>query len=309
MNSLIRLIESFYCTPWAMLPSHLKALESMLLSAYRQKDTAALEAEAANISARSVKTIAPSNGIGVIPVLGPIGHRASFISDYFGWPTTERIGQTYEQMVNDSSISAIIFDIDSPGGSAVGNQELHQLITKSRDKKPVIAVANGMAASAAYFMASAANEIVVIPSGEVGSIGTVMVHADYSKMFEEAGITVTVIKAGEYKWEGHPYEPLSEEAKTEFQRQVDAHYDIFLKAVAKGRNTSVQTVRNDYGQGRMLMAKDALKAGMADKVATFEETLARFGGTRSGASMRNEAGETGVLSLDLLRLRNRQLSI
>jgi signal peptide peptidase SppA len=298
MDQLIRLLDCFYNTPWSIADSHLKLLEMQLIQSYKVGSAEALK-EVFNARQASSSTM---GSVGLIPIQGPIGHRASFLSDYFGWPTTERIGQTFQQFMDDPNVNSIMFDVDSPGGMAVGNEELHQQIMKSKGKKPVIASVKGMAASAAYYIISAADEIVASPSSEVGSIGTVMVHADMSKMYEGAGVDITVIKAGKYKWEGHPYEPLSDEAKNEFQRQVDEHYSMFVNAVAKGRNVSAATVRNDFGQGRMLMAKEALKAGMIDKIGIVNEAPKQKG-------MRMEDETPKVSETEVLKLKNSLLDL
>lgn len=302
MDNVIRLLECFYQTPWAILESHLKHLEIQLLQAYKTGSEEALTAAIAARNAKTAKTINASAGIGVIPIQGPIGHRASFISDYFGWPTTERLGQAIQQMAADPNVGAILLDINSPGGVAVGNEELHQQIMQTREQKPIVAIANGQAASAAYYIASAASEIVITPSSEVGSIGCVMMHADVSKMYQDAGIDITVITAGKYKWEGHPYAPLTEEAKAEFQREVDACYQMFVNAVAKGRGVPVSTVKNDFGQGRMIMGKDAVKVGMADRLGTMDETVARLGGKQSMGGVMLHTGVNDLVRAEISRL-------
>jgi len=311
MHNLIRLMESFYNTPWAILDTYLLAMESQLMRAFRAGSTETLPAVAPEN--RALKSSNTASGIGIIPIQGGIGNRASFYSDYFGWPTTERLGQAFQQMVDDPTVGAIIFDINSPGGLAQGNQELHDLIMKNKGTKPVVAVVNGMAASAAYFIASAADEIVLTPSSEVGSIGCVMTHADFSKALENEGIDVTVITAGKYKWEGHPYEPLSDEARAEFQRVADHHYDLFTKAVAKGRNVSVSTVKSDFGQGRMVQSKDALAKGMVDRIGTMDDALTRLGAKRQSGNGKMEDESTDVTNrereLEVLRLKNRLLGL
>lgn len=302
MDNVIRLLESFYCTPWAISDKHLKYFENQLWQAYKTGSTEFLE----NAKSKSSKVSTLGN-MAIVPIQGPIGHRASFMSDYFGWPTTERLKESVQQHADDPSISAIVLDINSPGGDATGNEELHQEILKTREKKPVIAIANGMAASAAYYIASAANEIIVTPSGSVGSVGTVMVHADMSTMYESAGITVTVIKAGKYKWEGNSYEPLNDEARSALQQRVDDHYQMFVNAVAKGRNVSAATVKNDFGQGRMLMAKDALKVGMVDRIGTMEDVIGKLGSRRQSGGMRMEGVQSS--EIEVLKLKNSLLAL
>lgn len=154
MHDLIRLAESFYNTPWAMADRYLIFLETQLLQALKQGSTDYLSmfsnpdvqkftcpttgaTQVMDVQSRAAKTVAGAGGIGVLSIQGAIGHRASFMSDYFGWPTTERLGQTFQQLVDDPNVGAIVFDVNSPGGMASGNEELHQQILKNRGKKPI----------------------------------------------------------------------------------------------------------------------------------------------------------------------------
>jgi ClpP class serine protease len=159
----------------------------------------------------------------------------------------------------------------------------------------MVAVANTMAASAGYWLACAPGELVVTPSGAVGSIGVWGAHEDISAAMEKEGVKVTLVSAGKYKVEGNPYEPLSDEAKAALQADVDNFYSMFVKAVAKNRGVSQDSVANGYGQGRMVMASLAVKQGMADSVATLDQTLARFGVAsstqRMSASVANDLRE------------------
>jgi ClpP class serine protease len=155
-------------------------------------------------------------------------------------------------------------------------------IFKARATKPTIGVANTSAASAAYRLGTAFGELVVTPSGEVGSIGTWSMHRDYSEMLEREGVKVTIISAGEFKTEFNPYEPLSEAAKVEEQASVDHYSGMFVAAIAKHRGVTAAVVKKDFGQGRMIRAKEAVQLGMADRVATLEETIRRVGGMLSG---------------------------
>jgi signal peptide peptidase SppA len=179
------------------------------------------------------------------------------------------------------NIGAVVVDIDSPGGEVSGLEELATKIYKYRGTKPMVAVANTWAASAAYRIGTAFDELDVTPSGEIGSIGTYTKHTDYSKMLEKEGVETTIVSAGEFKAEFNPYEPLSEAAKAELQASVDHYNGMFVKAVAKHRGVTVATVKKDFGRGRMIRAKDAVELGMADRVATLEETIRRVGGMLS----------------------------
>jgi signal peptide peptidase SppA len=154
--------------------------------------------------------------------------------------------------------------------------ELASEIMAARGSKPIIAQANPMAASGAYWIASACDELVVTPSGDVGSIGVYTAHQDVSALQEKMGVKTTLVSAGEYKVERNPFQPLSDDAQAEMQARVDTIYESFVQAVADGRGVDAETVTNDFGKGRMMLAAQAVKAGMADSVGTFDETLARL---------------------------------
>jgi hypothetical protein len=172
----------------------------------------------------------------------------------------------------------------TPAGSL-----LSLLFGAAREQKPIIAVANTLAASAAYWVAAQADELVVTPSGDVGSIGVYMVHEDWSSANAAFGVTPTYVAAGRYKVEGNPDEPLSDEARAAMQQSVDDLYDLFVADVAAGRGDSPAAVRAGYGEGRVLPAARAVAAKLADSIGSAEDTIARFGrgrqaGPRADAS-------------------------
>ena len=190
-----------------------------------------------------------------------------------GGSTTVEIASAVRQAAASARATSIVLDIDSPGGSVEGIQELAEVIARAARQKPVIAVANSTAASAAYWLASQASEIVVTPSGMVGSIGVLAVHVDRSRQHEAAGLRTTIVQAGKFKSEGNPYRPLDTEAHAEVQRMVDSYHEDFVQAVAAGRGVPASTVRSRFGQGRMMRARDALQAGMVDRVASLDDVL------------------------------------
>ena len=140
----------------------------------------------------------------------------------------------------------------------------------------MVAIANSLAASAAYWIGCAASEFYVTPGGEVGSIGVWQAHQDYSKALDEAGVKTTLISAGKFKVEGNPYAPLDEDAQAFMQTRVDEYYTAFTRSVAKGRGVPIAQVRDAMGQGRVLGADAALAQGMVDGVASFDEVLRKM---------------------------------
>jgi HK97 family phage major capsid protein len=228
--------------------------------------------------------------IAVLPMYGVIAQRMDLMMAYCGGVSTEAFADAFDAAMGDPNVSAIVIDCDSPGGNVQGTPELAKRILAARGKgKKIVAVANGTMASAAYWICSAADEIVATPSGDVGSIGVFCVHVDQSAMNEMIGLKYTLVKAGDHKAESNPWEELSPEAEAFMQTQVDEMNALFVSTIAKQRGTDVKTVNADYGQGRCFTAKQALAAGMIDRIATLEETLNRLGATNVGASGRPKA--------------------
>ena len=215
-----------------------------------------------------------SGAIAVIPVHGPIVQRASQIGMCESGASCDMIGAQMADAQADDTVAQILLDIDSPGGSVYGVQELAAQIAGS--KKPVVAVANSLAASAAYWLGCAAGEFYVTPGGEVGSIGVWMAHQDWSKALAEAGVDTTLVSAGKFKVEGNPYQPLDADARTFMQSRVDDYYGAFTKGVSRGRKVPIDAVRNGMGQGRVLGADDAVSEKMVDGIATFADVVANM---------------------------------
>jgi signal peptide peptidase SppA len=279
-----RILQAVYSAVWAIQPEKLDQIVAFLeFASAGGKYSAEEVAERIGIRAEAKPQPNPqATSIAVIPIRGIISHRVSMMDSISGGGGTsvEQVTKSLRTALADETVKAILFDVDSPGGSVYGVDELAAEIMKSRGRKPMVAQVNALAASAAYYLASAADEIAMTPSGEAGSIGVLLRHLDQSKAAEMEGVKVTYIQAGEFKTEANPFEPLSDEAKAYLQKRVDEYYSMFVKSVAKGRNLPVATVRNDFGKGRTMGAEDALRVGMVDRIATYDETLSRLAGRR-----------------------------
>lgn len=211
-----------------------------------------------------------SGGIAVVPVYGVITQKAGLFSEFLGETSIESMASMFDSIVADDSIGTVVLDVDSPGGSVYGVQEFADKVYAARAKKRIIAAANPFAASAALWIASQADEIYVTPSGEIGSIGVLAIHQEASGFEKSVGIKTTIIKAGKYKAEANPHEPLGDDARAAIQERVDDYYQAFIKAVARGRNVPISKVESDFGQGRMLGANQAVRTGLADGVMTID---------------------------------------
>jgi signal peptide peptidase SppA len=250
----------------------------------------AIAREEAAAAATSVPT-QPSK-IALIPVSGPLTPRGSWYGS-----SLSQIASQVARAAADPDVAGIVLDVDSPGGTVAGTAEAAAAVADAASRKPVIAVVNTLAASAAYWIASQASEIVMSPSADVGSIGAMVMHVDYGKALEEAGITVTMIRSEQSpkKNEAHPFGPLSDDARANLQSRVDDAGGAFIKAVASGRKVSQAKVKEEFGQGRMFGAKDAVARGMADRVATLDQVV---GGMVASVPSRSSARRRSALAFE-----------
>lgn len=296
-------------TIWAIYPP---ALEAMV--------TAVAVAGARAIEAAAPRNPSQRGAVAVVPVVGRLSKRGpqGFIEEMlFGGTSYDRLIATVRQLVAADGVGSIVLDIDSPGGAVEGCPEAADELFKMRGTKPIIAVANTMAASAAYDLAAQADEVIVSPSSLTGSIGVIAIHEDLTKMAEGMGAKVTLLTAGKFKAVGHPLEPLTEETEALFQKQIDAYYGMFVDAVARGRGVKASEVRAGFGEGWIVGAKEAVQLGMADRVGTMRDTLMRLGGaSREGASAQAVELEWAAIdaeppaeAADDLDLRERRLRL
>jgi signal peptide peptidase SppA len=235
--------------------------------------------------------------VSVIPIHGVLMPRASLMSEMSGGQSVAQLSAAFNEAVTDDRAVAIVLDVDSPGGMVDGIPEFAAQIRAARGTKPIVAIADTIAASAAYWLAVQADEVSVTPSGEVGSIGVFSEHESWAKFWETTGVEHTYISAGKYKTEANEYEPLSEDAQAHIQAIVDDYYGMFVNDVAKGRGVKASEVRSGYGQGRVLTASMARAAGMVDRIETLGavlDRLSRSSGRRQGRSALADVGGVTV---------------
>ena len=295
MKHYEHIMAAITATPWAIRPEILQAMVSLIaLRAQGMSSDPLLvehyKAQNEIFAARKHSAQAGSGSVAVLPLYGVISQRASIMDSMCGpqGTTTEKFGAQFRQALNDPQVSGIVIDIDSPGGSVSGVDELASEIHDARGKKPIKAVSNSLSASAAYYIGSQADEYFVSPSSLTGSIGVYTAHHDMSAALEKEGVKTTLISAGKYKVEGNSLSPIDGEALSAQQQMVDGYYGDFVKAVARGRKTSQTSVREGYGEGRVLRADDAVKAGLADRVGTLDDVLGTFGVSRGRSGARAE---------------------
>lgn len=298
-----RILQAVMALPWAIMPAKLAVIRDLLaLRAAGERLTAEeirerLAGQPAHAAAGSATSA--GGGVMVLPLVGTIVPRADMMTEMSGGLSLQRFTTAFRQALADPNVRSIVLDVDSPGGQVGGVEELAAEIFRARGQKQITAVANGLAASAAYWIGSAAEELVVTPSGEVGSIGVFAVHEDVSQALASDGVVMTLVSAGKYKVEGNPFEPLTEEARAAIQERVDGYYGMFVSAVARNRGVKASDVRGGFGEGRMVGAKEAVSLGMADRVGTLDETISRLVGGR-------RRQPASAASLDFRRRRLRQ---
>lgn len=274
-----RIIKSIEQTVWAIHPPKLEEIIGIVEArANGVTPESAMGADRwAALEARRTAHLGRRGRIHVMGLHGTITQRVGLLTGS-GGTSTDEFSREFDEAINDRDVGAILIDVDSPGGSVFGVHELSQKIFESRGRKPIVAIANSEAYSAGYYVASAADELWVTPSGMVGSIGVLATHVDWSRWNEKQGLGVTYIHAGKYKVEGNPDEPLGKEARAEMQRHVDRYYGMFVESVARNRNTTPERVEAEFGQGRITGAADAVRMRMADRTGTIVEVLKDLSG-------------------------------
>lgn len=249
-----------------------------------------------------------ANGVAVISVTGVLQKRADWMTEIFGDTAMQNVGAALLAADADPAIKSIILAIDSPGGTVDGTEELAAIVAGI--SKPVIAVADGMMMSAAYWIGSAADAVYLSSrTAEAGSIGVIATHMDISGFESQMGVKTTLVTAGTYKAAANPYEPLTGDGKAVLQGLVDGIYSVFIDTVAKNRGVSAQNVLENMADGRVFMGDQAIEAGLADGYMTVSEAVsaAMDGKFTVKSSPKRLQGRTstpkGVKSMDIKTLR------
>lgn len=280
-------VASVFGTPWAILPSKIQAIAEVLqarIEGFRFDSEMIAERLEAAAGGRS-KPQRSSGAIGVLPLFGVVNYRVGALEQMSGATGLQEWTANFKALIEDDRVASIVIPVDSPGGNVYGVQEAAQAIYAARGTKPITAAVDPMAASAALWIASAADEVVITPSGTVGSIGVLMVHTDQSGALEKEGYKVTMIESSQspYKTEGFGHQALSDEAYAHFKAEVDAVAAVFVEDMARNRGVTTAKVLSDFGGGRMLNAKAALAAGLVDRIETFDQVIQRHGGAKNAS--------------------------
>lgn len=274
----MRILDLACGTPWLVTEP---ALRHMLAIAMRQDlDQSLAEAMRAERDARpsavatrqgdpldGTRTVTMRDGVAIVRITGPIFRYANLFTRVSGATSTETLALDIQRAIDDPRVNAILLSIDSPGGEATGISELADIIFAARDKKPIWAYAEGLIASAAYWIGSAASKLVIDATAAAGSIGVVVaVSNPAAKTAEEIEIVSTNAP-------NKRPDVSTDAGRAEYQRLVDAIETVFIDTVARNRAVTRSRVIRDFGQGGLRVGADAVKARMADAVDSFEATL------------------------------------
>ena len=231
-------------------------------------------------------------GIAVIPVHGTLVKRTAGLDAASGLTSYTELAAMLDSALADPQVAGILLDIDSPGGEASGSFELARRIREASAVKPVWAVANDAAYSAAYAIGSAASRLIVSETGGVGSIGVIALHIDQSVKDANDGYRYTAVTAGTHKNDFSPHQPLTDEAKAELQAEVDRLYGLFVDHVAAMRTLATDDVR--FTEAGLFFGANAIAAGLADAVGTFESALSDFSLFLSSRSRKSPQARAGT---------------
>lgn len=231
--------------------------------------------------------------IGVIHISGGLVNDDDRYLKYYGLCGYPAIKGALVAAAKNPDVKHILLNIDSGGGSVSGCQDTGTLIRKINDAlKPISAFTGGTMASAAYWLGSSAGRVYAAPTALVGSIGVLATHKEYSKMYADAGIGVTVVRSGEYKALANSVEPLSDKGKAQLQAVVDATNTVFTQHVANMRGKTTDYVDANMGQGREFVGAQAADVGLVDSVVTLDALISQIQVTLIDSS--NQRNDTHV---------------
>lgn len=212
--------------------------------------------------------------VAVIPIHGTLVRRTVGLEAESGLTSYAGLAAQLDAALASPDVAAILLDVDSPGGESGGVFDLADRIRAASSIKPVWAVANDMAFSAAYALASAASKVFVSRTGGVGSIGVIAMHADQSEKDAQDGVRYTAVFAGDRKNDLNPHEPISSEAHAFLKGEVNRVYGLFVETVARNRGIEASAVRDT--EAGLFFGQAAVGIGLADAIGTFDDALAQL---------------------------------
>jgi len=262
-----RVLNAIFTGKWAIETNHLDLMIGIANRTYSDMEAVL----ATPMERRQSGMVDMRNGVAVINAFGPIFPHADIFTDISGATSVETLALRFGEALNAPDVKAIVLNVDSPGGNIVGVNEFADMIYDSRGKKPIIAYTGGLCASAAYWIASAADKIVADKTAFIGSLGVVAAWSDDSEARKKEGITDYEVVSSQSP--DKRLSPNSKEGRAKLQAELDALADIFLGCVARNRGTNAQFVGENYGKGGVLISDEAVKVGMADELGSLEGVI------------------------------------
>lgn len=270
--------------PWAIQPDKLLEIQAIYATHMRGEkiDIAAVEQRLGRPLASEPKPYDVIDGVAVLPLEGVSGRRMNLLTQISGGVSTELAQRDIRSALADQSVHSIILAIDSPGGTVDGTQALAATIAGARAVKPIVTLATGMMASAAYWYGSAADARYISDSTtQVGSIGVIAKHLDTSVADANEGVKTTLVSAGKFKTVANHNGPITAEDLASMQDRVDYIYSLFISDVAAHLGITPEAVHQRMGDGRVFIGQRAIAAGLVDGVATLDELVQQLNRDRS----------------------------
>jgi capsid assembly protease len=295
--------------PWAVTPDMLDEVHAIYGRHLRgdKIDLAQLSAATGLSFDNQAKGYVIDDGVAVLPIDGVIAKRMNLFSKISGGTSSQLIGAEIGRAMADREVQALVLAIDSPGGTVDGTPELADIVLGCRGVKPVLACTDGMMCSAAYWIGSAADQVLISSEvAVVGSIGVVTKHIDASAAEAKAGIRTTEIFAGRYKRIDSQYAPLTDEGRAYLQAAVDHAYSVFVDAVGRHRGAGSDEVLSRMADGRTFHGSQAITAGLVDGVATLAEVIVQARGlarrpTKQWAGVARTASKESTMDLQTMK--------
>lgn len=294
------------CAPWAIIPSYLEQYRGIVEAHIRGEHVDLQEL----VARRGGPLPGPERGgyelrqgVALIPMRGAISQRMNLMGDVSGGTSSELLARDIRNATADPKVRAMIILADTPGGAVAGTPGAASALYQARGVKPTAMLVDELAASAGYWIGSAADQVLLGSSvAQAGSIGVVGTHRDTSKAEEAEGVTITEIVAGKYKRIASQHAPLTKAGKDYLQEQIDTLYSVFVDAVAEHRGKSTEQVLAEMADGRIFIGQQAIDAGLADGFHSLDSLVAEMAdrakwrpvdSNQGRVKMRTESASTG----------------
>ena len=298
----MKLYDLMINSAWCILPEKLNEI----LRVVESKQSGELNELEAKLSladaGQTENSYTVKNGIAVLKIYGTLAKKMNLLAALSGCTSYEMAGKDFQKALSDPAVKTIVLDVDSPGGNVSGLLPLANLIYESRSKKRIISFANSLAASAAYYIASAAHEVVLSDkSAQAGSLGVIGIHMDRSKEYEQKGIKPTVLKAGKLKAVGNEYNPLSKDDQESLQSHLDYLYGIMIQDIARNRGVTVEVADKKMGQGKIFIGQQSVDFGLANRIESWDRLLAGLKGKSNNANTTGAESKRRYINMQTIK--------